>query len=81
LHWSLDVILKEDESRKRNNNVAENFSIVLKLVLKLLQEKQLKNKKISIKRMRKMAAWNLDYLIEMLNLMHIRNYSYFRIFV
>ena len=67
LHWSLDVILKEDESRKRNNNVAENFSIVLKLVLKLLQEKQLENKKISIKRMRKMAAWNLDYLIEVLN--------------
>ena len=66
LHWSLDVILKEDESRKRNNNVAENFSIVLKLVLKLLQEKQLENKKISIKRMRKMAAWNLDYLIEVL---------------
>jgi uncharacterized protein YtpQ (UPF0354 family) len=76
LHWSLDVILKEDESRKRNNNVAENFSIVLKLVLKLLQEKQLKNKKISIKRMRKMAAWNLDYLIEMLNLMYIRFLSY-----
>jgi predicted transposase YbfD/YdcC len=67
LHWSLDVILKEDQSRKRNNNVTENFSIVLKLVLKLLQEKQLKNKKISIKRMRKMAAWNLDYLVEMLN--------------
>lgn len=67
LHWGLDVIFKEDESRKRNNNVAENFSIILKLVLKLLQEKQLQNKKISIKRMRKMAAWNLDYLIEMLN--------------
>lgn len=67
LHWSLDVILKEDDSRKRNHNVAENFSIMLKLVLKLLQEKQLKNKKISIKRMRKMAAWDLDYLIEMLN--------------
>ena len=34
LHWSLGVILKEDQSRKRNNNVTENFSIVLKLVLK-----------------------------------------------
>lgn len=67
LHWSLDVIFKEDESRKRANNVTENFSIILKLVLKLLQEKQLKNKKISIKRMRKMAAWNLDCLIELLN--------------
>ena len=67
LHWSLDVIFGEDQSRKRNKNVTENFSIMLKSVLKLLQEKQLENKKISIKRMRKMAAWNLDYLLEILN--------------
>lgn len=66
LHWSLDVIFKEDQSRKRNNNVAENFSLALKLVLKVLQEKQMKNKKVSIKRMRKMAAWNLEYLIQIL---------------
>lgn len=55
LHWSLDVIFKEDSSRKRNNNVAENFSIMLKVILKLLKEKQpqvqVKHKKISIKRM------------------------------
>lgn len=67
LHWSLDVIFKEDQSRKRAQNVAENFSIITKTVLKILQEKQMKNKKISIKRMRKMAAWNLDYLLELLN--------------
>lgn len=67
LHWSLDVILNEDKSRKRNNNVAENFSIILKVILALLKEKQLKNKKISIKRMRKKAAWNLEYLNQLLN--------------
>jgi predicted transposase YbfD/YdcC len=67
LHWSLDVIFKEDQSKKRNNNAAENFSIILKTVLKLLQEKQLKNKKISIKRMRKRSAYNLDYLLEILD--------------
>lgn len=66
LHWSLDVIFKEDQSRKRLKNVTENFSIILKTVLKILQEKQKINKKISIKRMRKMAAWNLDYLVELL---------------
>ncbi|WP_018675987.1 ISAs1 family transposase [Riemerella columbina] len=49
LHWSLDVIMQEDKSRKRNNNVAENFSILLKVILKLLQEKQLQNKRISVK--------------------------------
>lgn len=67
LHWSLDVILKEDQSRKRIKNATENFSIILKTALKLMQEKQKANKKISIKRMRKMAAWNLDYLLELLD--------------
>ena len=67
LYWSLDVIFKEDQSRKRFKNAAENFSIILKTALKILQEKQKENKKISIKRMRKMAAWNLDYLIELLD--------------
>lgn len=56
LHWSLDVIFREDHSRKRLKNVTENFSIILKTVLKLMQEKQKVNKKISIKRMRKKAA-------------------------
>ena len=57
LHWSLDVIFGEDQSRKRNNNVAENFSIILKVILKILKEKQTQNKRISIKRMRKKAAY------------------------
>jgi predicted transposase YbfD/YdcC len=65
LHWSLDVIFGEDKSRKRDNNVAENFSVILKVILKILQEKQAINKKISIKRMRKMASWNLEYLDEL----------------
>lgn len=67
LHWSLDVIFKEDDSRKRNNNVAENFSITLKIILKILKEKQLNNKKVSIKRMRKKASRNIDYLKDLLN--------------
>lgn len=67
LHWSLDVILNEDKSRKRNNSVAENFSIILKVILALLKEKQLQNKRISLKRMRKKAAWNLDYLYKLLD--------------
>lgn len=67
LHWSLDVIFKEDQSRKRFKNVTENYSIILKTVLKLLQDKQKENKKISIKRMRKKAAWDLEYLLGLLN--------------
>lgn len=56
----------EDQSRERNNNVAENFSLILKVVLKLLREKQARNKRISIKRMQKMAAYDLGYLEELL---------------
>ncbi len=66
LHWSLDVVFKEDASRKRKNNVAENFSIMLKVILAILKEKQKNNKKISIKRMRKRAGWDLQYLEEIL---------------
>lgn len=67
LHWSLDVILDEDKSRKRNNNVAENFSIMLKVILALLKEKQKNYKRVSIKRMRKRAAWDLNFLNELMD--------------
>ena len=67
LHWSLDVIFQEDNNKKRNNNVAENFSIMLKVILKLLKEKQMAlEKRISIKRIRKKAAGSLGYLNEIL---------------
>lgn len=67
LHWSLDVIFKEDKSKKRVNNVAENFSIMLKVILKLLKDKQQTlPKRISIKRMRKRAAMDSEILNEML---------------
>ncbi len=49
LHWSLDVIFKEDQSRKRIKNATENFSIILKTALKLMQEKQKENKKLVLK--------------------------------
>jgi predicted transposase YbfD/YdcC len=68
LHWCLDVIMGEDSSRKRNENVTENYSILLKIILSILKEKQKKNKKISIKRMMKMASWSPEYLLELLDL-------------
>lgn len=63
LHWSLDVIFNEDKSRKRNNNVTENFSIILKVVLKLMRTKQKEmveqgKKRISLNRMKKILCWN-----------------------
>ena len=45
LHWTLDVLFREDASRKRKDNAAENFNIVLKAALGMIvKEKTLKKK-------------------------------------
>ena len=40
LHWILDVQFDEDQSRKRNENAAQNYSIVLKIALNLLKNEK-----------------------------------------
>ncbi|MCT4618353.1 MAG: ISAs1 family transposase, partial [Marinisporobacter sp.] len=43
LHWVLDIGFREDESRIRKDNSAENFNIIRHIALNLLkQEKSLK---------------------------------------
>jgi hypothetical protein len=70
LHWTLDVIFSEDDSKKRAGNSAQNFSLISKVALNMIQNHQdTRNrgaKKISAKRKRKMAGWNNDYLLEIL---------------
>lgn len=57
LHWVLDVTFGEDASRKRKNNEAENFNMLLKATITLLAND--KTPKFSKKRKRLQAA--LDY--------------------
>ena len=46
LHWSLDVVFKEDDSLKKKGNSALNFNMLTKIALTLLdQEKSTKNSK------------------------------------
>ena len=59
LHWVLDVTFGEDASRKRKQNEAENFNIVLKSVMVLLSND--KSKKVSKKNKRFKAALNHKY--------------------
>lgn len=70
LHWTLDVIFGEDDSRKRAAGSAQNFSLISKVALNMIeQHKDTRNrgaKEISAKRKRKMAGWNNDYLLEIL---------------
>lgn len=64
LHWTLDVVFSEDESRKRAGHAAENFALVTRMALNLLKKD--KQTKLSMKNKRHKAAWNNDYVIHLL---------------
>jgi predicted transposase YbfD/YdcC len=60
LHWTLDVVFREDYSTKRAGNAAQNFALVSRLALSLLKGD--KSTKGSIKRKRMRAGWSNNYL-------------------
>jgi predicted transposase YbfD/YdcC len=64
LHWALDVSFGEDLDRKRQQNAAQNFSLLNRIALNLL--KQDKTTKLGIKGKRLKAGWDNDYLIQLL---------------
>ncbi len=66
LHWTLDVAFSEDGSRKRKNNAAQNYSILLKIALNLLKNEKSEKQGIAGKRLK--AGWNNQYLLKILNL-------------
>lgn len=65
LHWSLDVVFKEDFSRVRMGYAAENFSRVRKIALSLLKNHKTKKKK-SVKTKRASCGWDNNFLREVL---------------
>lgn len=61
LHWTLDMVFREDESRIRNRNAAQIMALFRRLsinVLRMLPEKE----SIGLKRRRNRAAWSDSYL-------------------
>ena len=60
LHWVLDVGFREDDSRIRDRNAAANLSVLRKIAINLVKADT--TKKGSIKRRRKTAGWNNDYM-------------------
>ncbi len=63
LHWMLDVVFHEDQSRARTLNAAENLATLRKIALQLLYQA---DDKASMKNRRHKAAWNNDYLLTLL---------------
>ena len=64
LHWMLDITFSEDACQTRDENAAENLSILRRICLNIFNLDKLG--KGSMKRKRKRAGWNNDYLEELL---------------
>lgn len=64
LHWILDVSFDEDQCRIRDDVAAQNFSLLRKMAINILNQD--KSSKLSLKAKRKKAAWNDDYITELL---------------
>ena len=66
LHWVLDVVFREDESRVRSRGGAANLAALRKLALVLLKLEQSSPGR-SIARKRKIAGWTPDYAFDILS--------------
>jgi predicted transposase YbfD/YdcC len=64
LHWVLDMAFREDKSRVRTGNAAENLAVLRHIAVNLLKQEQTAKCGIKAKRMR--AAWSEDYLLKVL---------------
>lgn len=65
LHWCLDIGFREDESRARKDNSAENLNILRHMALNLL--KQEKTAKMGLKSKRLKCGWDESYLLKVLD--------------
>lgn len=66
LHWVLDIAFREDESRARMKNSAQNLSTLRQLSLNLLKSD--KTAKLGVKNKRLKAGWDEPYLLRVLGI-------------
>lgn len=64
LHWVLDVVFKEDYSRVRTGNGAENLTTIRKIALNTIKIDN--TVKTSLKNKRKMCGWDDNYALNIL---------------
>jgi predicted transposase YbfD/YdcC len=64
LHWVLDIVFREDESRLRKDHGPENLALIRRLAVSLLKNDETEKTGIACKR--KQAGWDNDYLLQVL---------------
>jgi predicted transposase YbfD/YdcC len=64
VHWVLDVVFREDDSRIRKGNGAQNFAILRHVALNLLRQER--TAKVGVKAKRLKAALDEEYLLRVL---------------
>lgn len=67
LHWTLDVVFNEDNSRIRKDNAGENMAMIRHITLNMLNHAKAHYKNTGIKALRKKACWgnnNLKFILE-----------------
>lgn len=64
VHWVLDIAFREDDSRVRKGNGAQNFAVIRHIALNQLRRES--TPKISIRGKRKKAGWDNDFLLKVL---------------
>lgn len=67
LHWVLDVVFNEDQSRARAKHAGENLATLRRWSLNLLKADKLLAKR-SLKGRRKNAGWDNSYLLHLLGI-------------
>jgi predicted transposase YbfD/YdcC len=64
VHWVLDIAFREDDSRIRKGNGAENFAVLRHIALNLLRREKTVKRSLKGKRMK--AGWDKNYLLKVL---------------
>ena len=64
LHWSLDVTFREDQSRARSKNAAQNLAMLRRIALNLIKKNPLE--KVSQRQKRIFAALDTTFLAQLL---------------
>lgn len=64
MHWVLDVVFREDESRIRKDNAPINMAMLRQLCLNLLRQDKTHKRGLKTRRLR--AALDEDYLVKLI---------------